>query len=75
VRWHYDYKDKQNQYHAAATVYAENVNFKTAIEWQEKALRDAKPLGIPLTTLDAQLAECRNRQAIFNAGYEISTLL
>jgi hypothetical protein len=53
----YDYKDKQTYYHTAATVYAENADFKTAIEWQEKALRDAKPLGLPLTTLDAQLAE------------------
>lgn len=62
-----NYKDKQTYYRTAAAVYAENADFKAAIEWQEKALTDAKSLGLPLTTLNAQLAQYQNQQALREA--------
>ena len=62
-----DYKDKQTYYRTAAAVYAENADFKSAIEWQEKALSDAKSLGLPLTTLNAQLTQYQNQQALREA--------
>lgn len=62
-----EYKDKQTYYRTAAAVYAENADFKAAIEWQEKALSDAISLGLPLTTLNSQLAQYQNQQALREA--------
>lgn len=62
-----EHKDKQTYYRTAAAVYAENADFKAAQEWQEKALSDAKSLGLPLDTLNAQLGSYQNKQALREA--------
>lgn len=59
-----DYQDKQTYYRTAAAVYAENADFDAAEQWQEKALSDAKSLGLPLDALQAQLQAYRNKQPL-----------
>lgn len=59
-----DHKDKQTYYRTAAAVYAENADFNAAAQWQEKALKDAQALGLPLNTLNEQLRNYQNKQAL-----------
>jgi TonB family protein len=62
-----EHKDRQSYYRTAAAVYAENADFITAEQWQEKALSDAKSLALPLDTLKAQLLAYQNKQALREA--------
>ncbi|MBC3881891.1 SEL1-like repeat protein [Undibacterium sp. LX40W] len=58
-----DYADKQTLYRTFAAVYAENDDFVNAMQWQEKALNDAKSLGLPTELLQVALENYRNKQA------------
>lgn len=62
-----DYPDKLTFYRTAAAVYAENGDFAAALQWHEKALSDAKSLGLPTDLLQADLESYRNRKALRDA--------
>ena len=57
-----NYHDKQTLFQVAAAVAAENKDFKTAINWQTKALKDAKNLDLPLEHVNQRLATYNNKQ-------------
>jgi len=58
-----DYHDRQRYYQTAAAIAAERGDFAAAVEWQNKAKEDARELGLPLNTLEAQLARYQSEQA------------
>lgn len=62
-----DYPDKLTYYRTAAAVYAENGDFDAALQWHEKALNDAKSLGLPANLLQAEFESYRNKQAFREA--------
>lgn len=49
------YHDKKTLYQVAAAVSAENGDFKQAVKWQTKALKDATKLELPVTEINARL--------------------
>ena len=56
------YHDKQTLFQVAAAVAAENNDFKAAIDWQTKALKDARGLELPLDYVNQRLAAYNNKQ-------------
>lgn len=56
------YHDKQTLFQVAAAVAAENNDFKAAIDWQTKALKDARSLELPLDYVNQRLAAYNNKQ-------------
>ncbi|WMW80914.1 TonB family protein [Undibacterium cyanobacteriorum] len=59
-----DYADKQTWYRTAAAVYAENGDFENAVQWQQKAISDAKSIALPTELLQAHLTNYQNKQAL-----------
>jgi uncharacterized protein len=57
-----NHSDRQTYFRTAASLAAEKGDFKGAIEWQEKALDDAKKLELPLDIINAQLAGYQNNK-------------
>jgi uncharacterized protein len=57
-----DHADKQTYFRTVAAIAANNNDFKNAIKWQKKAIKDAKKLELPLDTVNAQLASYQNNQ-------------
>lgn len=56
------YVDKQRLYQTAAAIAAEQGDFKEAISWQKKAIKDARKLDLPLNTVNAQMAAYQARE-------------
>lgn len=54
-----DYHDKQALYEVRASVAAALGDFKSAINWQEKALDDAQKLGLPTSASEEKLNHYR----------------
>ncbi len=54
--------DKQSYFRTAAAIAANNNDFKEAIKWQKKAIKDAEKLELPLETVNAQLASYEAKQ-------------
>jgi uncharacterized protein len=57
-----NHSDRQTYLRTAASLAAGKGNFKSAIEWQEKALEDAKKLELPTNIIVAQLASYQNNK-------------
>ena len=51
-----DYLDKQTLFQVQAAVAAENGDFKKAVKWEQKTLKDATKLGLPDAQIKARLA-------------------
>jgi uncharacterized protein len=62
MKVHKNHTDQQTYLQTAAAIAAEKGDFKNAIKWQQKAIKDAKKLDLPLETVNAQLASYQNNQ-------------
>lgn len=62
-----NYVDLQSFYEAKAAAAAENNNFVEAIKWQEKAIADAKELGISISFGEAKLAQYKDNKSWLEA--------
>ncbi len=56
-----DYIDKLSLYQARAATAAEAGNFTDAVNWQQKALEDARGLALPSTHIEQQLTSYTNK--------------
>lgn len=59
-----DYHDRQRYYQTAAAIAAENGDFEKAVQWQEKALEDARELKIPTASREDRLALYRQKKPL-----------
>lgn len=62
MKVHKNHTDQQTYLQTAAAIAAEKGDFKNAIKWQQKAIKDAKKLDLPLGTVDAQLTSYQNNK-------------
>ncbi len=56
------HRDRQSYYQAYAAQAAEAQDFRGAVRWQKKALKDAETLGIPVDAAQARLAAYKAEQ-------------
>ncbi|WP_111641581.1 energy transducer TonB [Marinimicrobium alkaliphilum] len=56
------YHDKQSYYQARAALAADTGDFRSAVRWQERALEDAKSLGIHTDTQQVRLQNYQNER-------------